>query len=496
MKGSKLSNPQSRDEGKFSAKTKRKLFDKAGGLCSHPDCLIATSDGNFTTGQACHIYSAGMNGPRGRGSKDPVELMDEKNGIWLCSNDHLLIDPKKKGVEPISSETLFKWKSVREFAHSLTIHNKDISYLSKLVPVQIYNNLILRQVEEQGHVFGWRIERDLDVDSLTKKLRETAEHTRGLPGFSRNRVVSLFPPGDHASTHQMPLAPIPLESNIFDSFATDFYRRLTEKWFADLGAESSHENPLAIRANVDFAFTWMKPGTKVPEIFLRSRSHMYICPHALDTSGVLLSATSAIVPFGHWRFKVFVEDSKVSVISEYLPDFSFKLVKWYAYQDCSKEIDQWISVLKELQGGGRIGLLIGDQAYTGDHSPASYEFLEHMALPINISALTPQVIADALGWMQKLRISLSRTKECSGLTERGLSYVDKDLVRNPQITESSLVKAFDDLLVQLKENNSHAIKYEVDILNSDHDQKVGTLVCDSSLVFVKSYAPKPVRAPL
>ena len=77
------------------------LFKRSGGKC----CMCgATTFGPHTgrhdkyqnIGQAAHITAAAPGGPRYDPKMPPEVRMSAKNGIWLCSNCHSLIDRDTK----------------------------------------------------------------------------------------------------------------------------------------------------------------------------------------------------------------------------------------------------------------------------------------------------------------------------------------------------------------------------------------------------------------
>ena len=102
----------------FKTGVSETLYRKAGGQCSVPRCKNPTmgpyysQDGAVNMGVACHIYSAAVNGPRGRGGKDEDFISSEKNGIWCCQYHASLID-KSKGCD-YSAADLFAWKNLAE----------------------------------------------------------------------------------------------------------------------------------------------------------------------------------------------------------------------------------------------------------------------------------------------------------------------------------------------------------------------------------------------
>ncbi len=94
------------------------LYRQAGGRCSFPRCKNPTMgpfyerEGAVNMGVACHIHSAALNGPRGRGGKDDAFLSSEKNGIWCCQYHAGLID-KAQGID-YPAAVLFRWKALAE----------------------------------------------------------------------------------------------------------------------------------------------------------------------------------------------------------------------------------------------------------------------------------------------------------------------------------------------------------------------------------------------
>ena len=82
----------------FPARTRRLIAERAGYLCSKPDCRRQTlgpgtgPDDVACIGIACHIYSAAPGGPRGSGGLTDEERQAASNGIWLCADHARLID--------------------------------------------------------------------------------------------------------------------------------------------------------------------------------------------------------------------------------------------------------------------------------------------------------------------------------------------------------------------------------------------------------------------
>lgn len=98
----------------FTAKTVRILAERAGHLCSNPDCRKSTigpalDEARSTIiGVAAHITAAAEGGPRFDRTLSTDERASITNGIWLCHNCHTLID---KDVDRYDVDVLKEWKS-------------------------------------------------------------------------------------------------------------------------------------------------------------------------------------------------------------------------------------------------------------------------------------------------------------------------------------------------------------------------------------------------
>lgn len=104
---------QSRDD--FSLAVKRDLRDRAGGLCSQPQCRASTvgadastTDGVSVVGIAAHIRAAAPGGPRYDSSQTAADRASIKNAIWLCPRCAALID--KNNGRNFSVARLLEWK--------------------------------------------------------------------------------------------------------------------------------------------------------------------------------------------------------------------------------------------------------------------------------------------------------------------------------------------------------------------------------------------------
>lgn len=127
----------------FSAKTKKALAEKAGHVCSYPQCRIKTHASNSNTksssydvGQAAHITAAAPGGPRYDATLTSKERSDESNGIWLCYTHAKLIDSV---AHDFSKETLRTWKKQHEkdvnegrFNAANTKSSRDCRYIQEV----------------------------------------------------------------------------------------------------------------------------------------------------------------------------------------------------------------------------------------------------------------------------------------------------------------------------------------------------------------------------
>lgn len=88
------------------------MRQRAGEVCSNPDCLVPTaapcgSDKVTSIGVAAHIHAAAPGGKRYLAGMTREERIHIDNGLWLCSNCSIMID---RDVELFPAERLFEWK--------------------------------------------------------------------------------------------------------------------------------------------------------------------------------------------------------------------------------------------------------------------------------------------------------------------------------------------------------------------------------------------------
>lgn len=105
----------SRDD--FTAAAKRTLAQRAGYLCSNPNCRKLTirphsdPEKSLSNGVAAHIHAASEKGPRYESSQTSEERSNIGNAIWLC-HDHSDIIDKDENTYP--AKMLYEWKEKHE----------------------------------------------------------------------------------------------------------------------------------------------------------------------------------------------------------------------------------------------------------------------------------------------------------------------------------------------------------------------------------------------
>lgn len=88
------------------------MRQRAGEVCSNPECLAPTaapcgSDKVTSIGVAAHIHAAAPGGKRYMAGMTEEQRRHIDNGLWLCSNCSIMID---RDVEVYPPERLFEWK--------------------------------------------------------------------------------------------------------------------------------------------------------------------------------------------------------------------------------------------------------------------------------------------------------------------------------------------------------------------------------------------------
>lgn len=102
-----------RDE--FTQSTLRRLAQRAGYMCAHPDCRQLTvgpsedrKSGVTMVGVGAHITAASPEGPRYDASLTSEERASEANGIWMCQTHGKLVDDN---ASHHTVEEMRRWKA-------------------------------------------------------------------------------------------------------------------------------------------------------------------------------------------------------------------------------------------------------------------------------------------------------------------------------------------------------------------------------------------------
>ncbi|RDS92399.1 hypothetical protein DL347_04300 [Pseudomonas fluorescens] len=129
-KAGEASDKVAHERHDFLQSTVQRLRDRAGNVCSFPDCHVHTHGSAFTgdkavgVGVACHIKAAAPGGPR----YDPKQTKDERrhldNGIWMCQTHSKLVDADDSAY---SVETLRVWKQKAEERSNDLINQKSFT---------------------------------------------------------------------------------------------------------------------------------------------------------------------------------------------------------------------------------------------------------------------------------------------------------------------------------------------------------------------------------
>lgn len=139
----------------FTESIRRKLRDRVANLCSNPECRkntvaanLETIDNRTVIGEAAHICAASSGGPRFNDEMIAKDIKSFKNGIWLCSICHNIIDREPK-TYPV--EMLIGWKVSAEEYTSKNLGtkyktDKDIKEsqqsLLSIMPLSSINNAL------------------------------------------------------------------------------------------------------------------------------------------------------------------------------------------------------------------------------------------------------------------------------------------------------------------------------------------------------------------
>lgn len=170
-----------RDE--FTPATKRRLAQRAGYLCSHPECrrptigADASGDGTINLGEAAHITAAAQGGPRYDPFLSSEERRSQANGIWMCALHAKEVDSDEK---EFTVERLREWKNKAEAGAF------DALTTGKLVLPQGILAVDAEVLERLGL-------KDTDIGRLTERLKVAAradiDAFKALPGWPVHAVT-------------------------------------------------------------------------------------------------------------------------------------------------------------------------------------------------------------------------------------------------------------------------------------------------------------------
>lgn len=151
----------------FSAPIVTKIAERAGYICSNPNCYritIGPTDNDVNkstkTGIASHICAASPRGPRYDMSQTPQERKSITNAIWLCGTCSMLID-KNDGIDYLTQD-LRKWKKDHEklikecleggkrlIFQFLTQQPKDVEIVRKIIKFLEQRGVLYMNIEHE-----------------------------------------------------------------------------------------------------------------------------------------------------------------------------------------------------------------------------------------------------------------------------------------------------------------------------------------------------------
>lgn len=121
------------DRDDFPAPVRRIVAQRAGYLCSCPDCRKLTirphsdPEKSLSNGVAAHIHAAAPNGPRYDPDQTPEGRSNIANAIWLCHDHSDIIDKDEKAYP---AELLYEWKKKHDEYISNNGHFLELPHIS------------------------------------------------------------------------------------------------------------------------------------------------------------------------------------------------------------------------------------------------------------------------------------------------------------------------------------------------------------------------------
>ncbi len=141
-----MSIDQEEKRAEFSPAVKKNAKERAGFICSNPDCRLMTIgpselDENqvIFMGQVAHILPAKKNGPRDIPVFNPDERRNIENAIYLCGTCAGMIDKNKGSDFPV--EKLKGWRE-EHFKWMRQNINKQLSAISPTLNLQNNGNTV------------------------------------------------------------------------------------------------------------------------------------------------------------------------------------------------------------------------------------------------------------------------------------------------------------------------------------------------------------------
>lgn len=133
----------------FTQATVQRLRDRAGNVCSFPDCHVHTHGSAFTgdkvvgIGVACHIKAAAPGGPRYDAKQTKEERRHSDNGIWMCQTHSRLVDADDSAY---SIEKLLEWKQKAEARSNSLLNQKTFTQQEVRAAVEEGNVSVVQRV--------------------------------------------------------------------------------------------------------------------------------------------------------------------------------------------------------------------------------------------------------------------------------------------------------------------------------------------------------------
>jgi hypothetical protein len=189
-----------RKRDNFPARVRRLVAERAGYLCSNPDCRHPTCgphsdpEKSIITGEAAHICAAAKMGPRYDPNQTPEERKAITNAIWLCGNCNKKVDTDWAAWP---AERLRSMKADHERwvqAEAMIPALPEVS-LSTLANLRLDEELQQITPEIQATLR----EQELLIRNPNRVERHSFVLDMALPEFFTKVGKTVFPPGSEAA---------------------------------------------------------------------------------------------------------------------------------------------------------------------------------------------------------------------------------------------------------------------------------------------------------